>query len=417
MRRTRVLCLAVGCVIWSAGVSFSQTAVSDSVQALSERDLLASFRANDPRMQAIDRRVDEVRAFHAERTLFPNPSASYSRESVFDTDDTFLVARQELPISGRRERLRTAGRFATEAALAQAHSERMQLQAEARAAYADLLLAQEREAAVNSAMAALQNLISMLRAREKEGEGSTYDRMRGERALIDLEADLSLAAAARVKAQGQVASFLGTQVLPETLKAGDTLDSPPEPPPVTALIDEALSSRGDYRAAERSVQQFAAERDAASRLRLPTPTIVGGLKRSTSGALASSGYQFSVDLSLPLFSHGQAASALAAAHRARAEAEAAAWRIRIEAEVRAARTLLALQRQRAQAYRLAVTGTAEPLVQVGRVGYEEGELGILELLDAERQAVDARIRALELAAEARRAAIELDRVIGREWRP
>jgi outer membrane protein TolC len=44
-------------------------------------------------------------------------------------------------------------------------------------------------------------------------------------------------------------------------------------------------------------------------------------------------------------------------------------------------------------------------------------LGILELLDAERQALDARLRLLELAAAARRAAIDLDRVVGVEFRP
>ena len=417
MRRSRVLCLAVCSVVWPATSLFAQTALNSGMQPLSERELLARFVANDPRIQAIERRVDEVRATHAERALFPNPSANYSRESVLNADDVFLVARQELPVSGRRQRLRVAGRFAVESAVAQARSERVQLQAELRGAYTDLLLAQERETTVSTAITGLQNLISMLRAREQEGEGSSYDRMRGERALIDLEADLSLAKATRADAQGRVASFLGPQVIPDTLVAADALGSPPTTVPVAALLEEALTSRGDHRAAELSIQQFEAERDAAGRLRLPTTTIAGGLKRSTSGALSSSGYQFSVDLSLPLFNHGQAATALATAHRARADADAAVLRIRIEAEVRAAHTVLTMHEQRAQAYRDAVTATAEPLVKVGRVGYEEGELGILELLDAERQAVDARIRALELAAAARTAAIELDRVIGREWRP
>ena len=73
-----------------------------------------------------------------------------------------------------------------------------------------------------------------------------------------------------------------------------------------------------------------------------------------------------------------------------------------------------LRRAQMDAYRRSVADTAEPLVATARVGYEEGELGILELLDATRQAVDARLRSLEASALARRAAIDLDRAIGRE---
>ena len=68
-------------------------------------------------------------------------------------------------------------------------------------------------------------------------------------------------------------------------------------------------------------------------------------------------------------------------------------------------------------YQESAAAIAEPLAEIGRVGYEEGELSILELLDAERQALDARLQVLELAAAARRAAIELERAIGQEFRP
>jgi cobalt-zinc-cadmium efflux system outer membrane protein len=120
---------------------------------------------------------------------------------------------------------------------------------------------------------------------------------------------------------------------------------------------------------------------------------------------------------VPLFSRGQAAVALANAHKAQAEAEAESWRMRIEAEVRAAHTALAIQQERAARYRQSAAEIAEPLAKIGRVAYEEGELGILELLDSDRQALDARLRILDLAAAARSAAIELDRAIGREFRP
>ena len=124
-----------------------------------------------------------------------------------------------------------------------------------------------------------------------------------------------------------------------------------------------------------------------------------------------------MDLAIPLFSRGQAATALAAAQKARAEAEAQLWRLQIEADVRAAYNVARIQQERVTRYQESAAAIAEPLAQIGRVGYEEGELSILELLDAERQALEARLQVLELAAAARRAAIDLDRVIGREIRP
>jgi cobalt-zinc-cadmium efflux system outer membrane protein len=384
---------------------------------LTEREAVARFLTSDPRIRELNARIDEVRATQAERTLWPNPSATFSRESVLGAHDTFLLARQELPVSGRRGRLQAAGRLAVDAAEAEAHFEQAQLQADVRAAYTALLLAQQREDALQASIGALQELVSVLRTREEGGEGSTYDRMRGQRALIDLEAERSLVAGERVVAQGRLAGYMGPGVIPEALVAADALIATPPQAPLPALIEQALTNRGDYRAAELAIARFDAERSAATRLQIPTPSLTGGLKRSDLGGTASAGYQVSVDVTLPLFSRGQAATALATAQRTRAQAEAQTWRLQIEADVRAAYEVAAILQERAARYQESTAAIAEPLARIGRVGYEEGELGILELLDAERQALDARLRVLELAGAARRAAIELDRVMGQEFRP
>jgi cobalt-zinc-cadmium efflux system outer membrane protein len=389
----------------------------EPVLRLTEREAVARFVAGDPRIRALNARVDEIRAREAERTLWPNPAATFSRESVSGAHDTFVLARQELPIFGRSARLKTAASLAVDAGQAEAQLEKARLQAEVREAYADLLLAQQRERALQDAIDALQKLVALLRAREEGGEGSTYDRMRGQRALVDLEAERALAAGMRARARGRLASYLGPGTNPETLFAADAAMPAPSPEPLPALIEQALASRGDYRAAEFSIARYEAERAAAGRLRIPTPSFTGGLKRSDLGGATSSGYQLSVDVAIPLFSRGQAATALAVAQKARAQAEAESWRIRIEADVRAAHSVATIQLERLIRYQEAGAAIAEPLAQIGRVGYEEGELTILELLDAERQALDARLQVLELAAAARRAAIELDRVIGQEFRP
>ena len=395
----------------------SSPQAQESMLRLTEREALARFVTSDPRIRALNARIDEIRATQAERTLWPNPSATFSRESVLGAHDTFLLGRQELPVSGRRSRLQTAGRLAIDAAQAEAQIERVQLQADVREAYTALLLAQQREEALQGSIDALQKLVSVLRTREEGGEGSTYDRMRGQRTLVDLEAELLLAARDRAEAQGRLASYLGPGTTPEVLVAADLLTASTSQPPLPALIEQALANRGDYRASELSIARFEAERAAATRLRIPTPTLTGGLKRSDLGGTASSGYQVSVDFSIPLFSRCQAATALATAQKARAQAEAESWRIQIDAEVSGAYNFARIHQERVTRYQESATAIAEPLAKIGRVGYEEGELSILELLDADRQALDARLRILDLAAAARRAAIELDRAIGREFRP
>ena len=413
-------------VIVCVGVLFAPPARAQSDRVpqespplrLTEREAVARFLSNDPRVRALNARIDEVRATQAERTLWPNPSVTFSRESVLGAHDTFVLARQDLPISGRRARLRTAGGLAVEASQAEARFERVQLQADVREAYTDLLVAQQREAALEGSIDALQKLVSVLRTREEGGEGSTYDRMRGQRALVDLEAERSLAAADRARVQGRLAAYLGPGTAAEALVATDALTPPPsEAPLVSALVEQALANRGDYRAAQISIARFEAERSAATRLQIPTPSLTGGLKRSDLGGTTSSGYQLSVDVAIPLFSRGQAATALATAQKERAQAETESWRLQIEAEVRAAYNVARIQQERVARYEESTTAIAGSLAKIGRVGYEEGELGILELLDAERQALDARLRLLELAAAARRAAIDLDRVVGVEFRP
>lgn len=416
MRLALLVCVGGLCAV-PCGAQSSGPAPGEAPLRLTEREAVARFLAADPRIRALNARIDEVRASSAEPTLWPNPSAMFSRESVADTHDTFLLVRQDLPVAGRLSRLRTAGRLAVDAATAEARFERLQLQSDVRGAYAALLLAQQRDEALQASIGALEALVSMLRAREEGGEGSTYDRMRGQRALVDLEAEQSRAAADRARAQGRLAAYLGPGTDAEGLVAADSFAAAPEPAPLPSLVERALANRGDHRAREISIARFDAERSAATRLRIPTPSLTGGLKRSDIGGTTRSGYQVSVDLAIPLGNRGQAATAAAAARMARAQADAESSRLEIEAGVRAAHSLARLQQARAARYQASATAIAEPLAKIARVGYEEGELGILELLDAERQALDARLQALDLAAAARLAAIELDRVIGQELMP
>jgi cobalt-zinc-cadmium efflux system outer membrane protein len=291
-----------------------------------------------------------------------------------------------------------------------------QLQADVRRAFVALVAAQERESILNGAAEDLRALIAVLQAREEVGEGSRYDRLRGQRTLADLESERAAAAIARARARADLAAFLGPGVVPDGLVAAGSWRQDP-PGPVDGLITQTLASRGDYQATERSAARFDAERQAASALRIPTPSVTWGMKRSMAGATTHYGSQLTFEVAVPLFNRGQAAVALASARAARADAEHAFLRGLVEAEVRSAHGAVILERARAVEYEQALVNTAEPLAAIARVAYEEGELGILEWLDAHRQLTDARLHVLDLAAAGRLAAIELDRVTGVEITP
>jgi outer membrane protein TolC len=406
-------CVAAVLSCTAVAASAQGTTPVDPVSTLTEEQAIDRLLAQDPEVRALRTRVDEVRAAFVDRTRWPNPSVTFNRESVADTADTFYVGRQELPVSGRLALLRDAGQLAVQSTDAEVRFAIAQRIAALRHAFAALLLAQEQETALRQAVSELEHLVDVLRTREEAGEGSPYDRMRGARALADLQHELASAGVERARARGTLATYLGAGAQPDQLVAAGVLQTGALPP-VEASVEEALRARLDHRARELTSTQFETERRAAERLRVPVPTLSAGLKRSGMGGLLHNGYQFSVELGVPLFNRGQSAAVHAQALADRARAEAEALRLRIEAEVRTAHTTAELRRTQVEAYRRSVADTAEPLVATARVGYEEGELGILELLDATRQAVDARLRSLEASALARRAAIELDRAIGRE---
>ena len=135
----------------------------------------------------------------------------------------------------------------------------------------------------------------------------------------------------------------------------------------------------------------------------------GGLKRADDVSGRQTGGVFGLSVSVPLFDAGGRESARWAAERARVEAERASIEYRIRSEIVGASEVLSM---RQAALSQEQQGAADELVQIAEVAYREGEVGILELLDAVRTASRARIRNIDLRLEARLAQIALERAVG-----
>jgi outer membrane protein TolC len=380
--------------------------VTALAQELTESQLVDLIVRDGAESRVIRLDAEVVRREQAARTVLSNPSIAYTREGAGYTE--FLQVEQFLPIFGSRRALVRAGAAATLVAEAERDGRLWQLRADAGALVARLLAEQERLEVAAITIREVERIIGLLRIREKEGEGSRFDRLRAEQELADARQISLEAAASAADVRATIAAVVADST--RVTRVSGTLYVDRVIPAVDVLTERALTMRGELRALSAATQRFRLEADAARRAKLPAPTIVGGLKRADGTAGRESGGLLGVNVTLPLFDSGRRESARWLAEFERTEAERALATQRIRAQVAATREVLEL---RQQAVRAADTASpASELTTIAEISYTEGEAGILELLDAHRTAARARIRAIDMRLAARLTQIALERVVG-----
>jgi len=395
--RAQVCAWIAGCVLAVPSLAFAQDRT--------ERDVVDLIVRDGPQARAIRAESDVIRREQLARLAYPNPGITYSREGAGFTE--FLQVEQSLPVFGARAALSRAGVAATAAAEAEGDARLWTLRTDAAAAVARLKAAQTRLDAAQAHTRDVERLIEILRAREREGEGSRFDRLRAELELRDAR---QLATSADVDLADARATV--TAMLPRDVAVGRiTSVTAPQPAPVSvdALMTRAISMRAELRALQRFADRAELESVAARRARLPAPTLFGGLKRADDESGRERGGVFGVTVSLPLFDTGGREVARWQAERSRVQAERASIELQIRSEITRASEALAL---RQAAISEDAEDAGDELTQIAEVAYREGEVGILELLDAVRTASRARMRSIELRLDARLAQIALEGAVG-----
>jgi cobalt-zinc-cadmium efflux system outer membrane protein len=388
--------------IAAAGLLVPSTAKG---QDRSEREVVELIVRDGPQARAIRAESEVIRHEQLARLAYPNPSFTYSREGAGLTE--FFQAEQLLPIFGTRDALSRAGVAASAAADAARDVRLWALRSEAAAAVARVAAGQARIQLARAHAAEVERLIEILRIREKEGEGSRFDRMRAELERREANQAITSGAAALAEARAIVAGMLPGNVVVTSIAGAQTAASAAPAP--DALVARAATTRAELRVLQRQGERAALEATAARRARLPAPSLFGGIKRADAVAGGETGGVFGVTVSLPLFDTGSRDAARWEAERARADAERAAIEHRVRGEIAGASEVLFL-RQAALAQEQ--QGAVDELAQIAVVAYREGEVGILELLDAVRTASRARMRSIELRLDARLAQIALERAVG-----
>jgi cobalt-zinc-cadmium efflux system outer membrane protein len=376
-------------------------------QARTEQEIVELIVRESPQAKAIRAVAESVSAEQAARSTFPNPAVSYAREGAGTT--AFLQMEQALPAFGLRDALERAGVAARESADAERDVRLWQLRVDAHLALARWRAASERLEAARSVERLVERLIGVLATREREGEGSRFDRVRSEQELVEARHVVSSADVDRLAARGVILAMLPPNtLLPETIARTSvtaSLDS------VEILVQKSATSRAELRALDSRARRLTLEAEAAKKAVGPAATVGGGLKRADDNSDTRTGGVVGVSVTLPLFNRAARDVTRWNAERARVEFDRAVVESAIRAEISTAAAILSLRRQVATSARDALT-SADELVTMADVAYREGEAGILQLLDAYRTRGRAQERAAAAALELRLGEIALERAVG-----
>jgi cobalt-zinc-cadmium efflux system outer membrane protein len=320
---------------------------------------------------------------------------------------------QPLPITGRRGLAVQAATASVSASASRADEAVRRLRTDLRLAFADLVAAQTRERELTAARDRLRELAQVLARRESAGDAAGFDRLRSEREVLDIEADLTLASADRARAQSILASYLSSVQDASQIAAVAGSARPAAVPPLEALLAQAESRRGELRAFRQEAEAARFALRAAERSQVPEPEIVAGTK-SSSIAGGDVGSVLSVHVSLPLFDRAHPERALAEARAAQATARTESFLTVLRGDVAALRASVLQRREAASRYRADALESAAQIERIAQVSYDAGERSILELLDAYRLGALARTRQAALDLAVRQAEIELGFATGWE---
>ena len=381
--------------------------------SLTESEALARLSPESARVRALRASADVARADVLAAGRWPNPRLTVDRESVAGVTEYLTMVSQPLPITGRRGLAVQAATASASATASRADEDVRRLRADARLVFATLAAAQTRERELTAARDRLRQLAQVLGRREAAGDAAGFDRLRAEREVLDIEADLTLASADRARAQSVLASYLSGIEDPSQIAAVGGSTPAATVPPLNVLLAQAESTRGELRAFRQEAEAARFALRAAERSRVPEPEIVAGTK-SSSIAGGDVGSVLSVHASIPLFDRAHPERALAEARAAQANARTESFLTVLRGDVAALRAAVLQRREAASRYRADALESAAQIERIAQVSYDAGERSILELLDAYRLGASARTRQAALDLAVRQSEIELGFATGWE---
>ncbi len=395
-----------------AGTAVAQTAPVASTEApLTLDDALASARARSPGVEAADAAIRASTAGRTVAGLRPNPSFEGQAENVAGTGPYRGLSGSEttvgfsLPIeTGGKRSARVAvadtrigrARIGAYVALADLEQQVTETYVEAAGAERRLLVARQQAAIAREGL-------RVARDRVMVGAASPIDEQRADVVAINAEAAVERAQRSLEVARQNLSRLIGRPVT-------EPLD--------TAWFDRvggfgptiAPSSEGTLALAIAAADLATAEAQVrlARANRIPDITLSAGARRLQSSRDTAA--VVGVSIPIPVFNNGRAAIDQATAERDQFAAQFRLARLDADRAIASAMAEVANAATAARAANGPALAAAQEAARIARIGYGQGKLDQIELLDAERTLSETRTAAIDALATYHDAQARRDRL-------
>lgn len=409
MRLTRI-----GVVLLAGFLTSAPPALQgqDGVPRVTLAEALEAFAENSPALRIARAEAAEIAGRARRYRSYENPAFSLLREDLSHSGEDYwettagLMQRIEWP--GRTVARGAAARHTITGAGARFRADSLQLVFAVREAYVAAWLAEAAERTIGQAAQMIQVVTRAAEQRLEAGDISGYETRRLRLGRIEAEKDEADAELRTRAARRLLASLVLPEISLHELGPADAIVGVP-PAIASGTPLTALSRRPDLEAAARAVDAARAQNRVATLEWVPDPTLSLAYKEHADGYR---GATVGVDLPLPIFNRAGGAREEAVARESAATSGLELLRRQAELDLVDASDRYSVARERLEVTGDGIMAEAEVLLSAARVAYDEGEMTLVEFLDATGAFRDARLSALTLRAEAWIAYYNLVRAMG-----
>lgn len=365
-------------------------------------------------LRAASARVTAAEGQARQARLWPNPAVEAASEDWptgggggFSASKRLLGISQTIPFPGKKSLDGRIGASGVRVSRAQLSLRRLEIVRDVKTAFYSVLAGEKLVEVSRELARVAESSATAARKRVEAGAAPLQEQLRAEVSRDQASAALRGRESELIVARQALATVLGRPDLADAPVVGALPESAAAPESVTrGGLDEHPVVAEASAARERA--DFESRRARLEAYPDLTATVATGRVGFENQAIVQAG----VSIALPLFDRGQGRKQETRANLEVAEAGLAASRQRLQLAWNAAVSRLRAASDQVITHRERIVPRAEEALRLVQIGFTEGKLGFIDLIDTQRTAAEARQALIERILEMNVARVELEALGG-----